>query len=271
MINLIHISIIYLRVLLFCMLFSCLSSVTICSFSLKGEKGLFSIHSLMLLCLSPFTDSPTSSPFPVVFCIFFCLILFIAFYSFLLGYFFSYHVNFSVSFIPNVSFFLPLNPFFYLFLIRGFPYILILHLFLPNIWCLPPSHSWWGPSSCSASEDMFTLTEMLFSHLALSPLALFTLQHRLSLTRCLAVSLPRVWILWFPHKWSWIFSTHDPLARNVGAFALLGASSFLGNRVLDKSGKKPFITKFPWWFIQSFKSSSFTALLSNVCLPRNYC
>lgn len=151
MINFIHINIctVYLKFLLFCMLFSCLSSVTICSFSLWKEC-FFSIHSVMLLCLSPFTDSHTSSPFPVIFHIFFCLVLFIAFHFFFLV-FFSYHVNFSLSFISKVSFFLPLNPFLYLFLIGGFLYILILHLFLPNIWCLPPFHSWWGPSSCSAS------------------------------------------------------------------------------------------------------------------------
>lgn len=142
----------------------------------------------MFLCLSPFTDSHTSSPFPVIFYIFFCLVLFIAFYWFFSCFFFflffSYHVIFSLSFIPKVSFFPA---------IESLPLSLShqeisLH---PNLTSFPTQHMvsptlsfLMGPSSCSASEDTFALAETLFSHPALSPLALFTLQHRLSLTTC---------------------------------------------------------------------------------------
>lgn len=131
----------------------------------------------------------------MIFLIFFSFACFFSlpFYCFFLAS--PYHIHTSVSFIPKVFFFLPLNPSLYLFLIMGFPHILIFRLFLSNIWCLLPSHSSWGTSSCPAPDDTFPLTEMLLSHLALSPHALFTLQHWLSPTTCLGISLPRVWIL----------------------------------------------------------------------------
>lgn len=90
----------------------------------------------------------------------------------------TFNLLYSLFFIPKAFFFLPLKPF-YLPLslshygispcpnLQSFP---IQHMVSPNL-----SFLMGVPSFCPAPEDTFPLTEMLLSHLAFSPFALFTL------------------------------------------------------------------------------------------------
>lgn len=160
--------------------------------------------------------------------LFFFLVFFFFFFS-LTMLFFLYPLS------PKSLFFLPLNPFLYLFLIRRFPYILILHLFLLSIWCLPPSHSWWVPLPV-VLQRIRLHWQKRYSPILPFHLLLY-LHYSIGWVLPHAVSLPRGWIWGFSHKLSQIFSAGEPPVCNVGAGALLEASSRLGTGSWTRQGR----------------------------------